>query len=182
MCVHKLVDQSIRVDQIDLNVWPGEGGHRCIYNLVRRAVPPSAGINLATMPRARRVAPIQDEDLVVRRDVTGTVPLLLSLKIRAHSTCFAQEEPQLLFSEQVPCHGSFSQPSPPAPRAEGAGSVGLHHRQPRPVCAAFTGKQGPVTSPAFPPAADPGNVPASAAGFPRRDRKSSGPVIFLPRS
>lgn len=48
MCVHKLVDQSIRVDQIDLNVWQGEGGHRCIYNLVRWAVPPPAGINSAT--------------------------------------------------------------------------------------------------------------------------------------
>lgn len=34
MCVHKLVDQSIRVDQIDLNAWQREGGHGCIYNLV----------------------------------------------------------------------------------------------------------------------------------------------------
>lgn len=56
MCVHKLVDQSIRVDQIDLNVWQGEGGHRCIYNLVRWAVPPSAGINLATAGGSKEAA------------------------------------------------------------------------------------------------------------------------------
>ena len=210
-------------------MWQGEGGHRCIYNLVRWAVPPPAGINLAMagsseevavpsagshnagagcllLLRACTVASIQDKDLVVQRQALCTMPLLLSQKIRAHRslfpallaapkraapTRFGQEEPQLLFSVQVPRHNSFSRLSPPAQPRRGwmhqsqkaAGKWGeLHHCQPHLMCMVFASKQAPVTSQAFPPAADPGNISTSTVGFPWRDRKSLGSVIFLPRS
>jgi len=64
-----------------------------------------------------------------------------------------------------------------------AGKQGeLHHSHPHLMCAVLASEQGPITSPAFPPAADPGNIPARTAGFPWRDGNSLGPAISLPRS
>lgn len=141
MCVHKLVDQPIRVDQIDLNVWQGEGGHRCIYSLVRWAVPPSAGINSATAGGSEEAAvpsagsrnagshPSRARIWWCRGKFFVPYPCFFSKKHKgawkpasclayspqwAAATGFGQEEPQLLFSVQVPHHSSFSRLSPPA--------------------------------------------------------------------
>lgn len=191
--MHKLVDQSIRVDQIDLNVWLGEGGHRCIYNLVRWAVPPSAGINLAalcpglqgcTHPgpgpagaeggcwcHALTALTAFPTDKGAQQPLSciacsprGAVPRALGRRNR--SSCFASGFPVMAPSPSSP-QQQKSRASPPPTSAH---VRGVHEQA------------GPCHLQAFPPAADPGTIPVSTVGFPRGDRKSSGPVIFLPRS
>lgn len=218
--MHKLVDQPIRVDQIDLNVWQGEGGHRCIYSLVQWAVPPSAGINSATAGGSEEAAvpstgsrnaglhPSRARIWWCRGKFFVPYPCFFSKKTRMHGSlspalltapnglqprALGRRNPSSCFL----CRFPVTAPSPGSPhqlshpgggcdgctRAKGSWEVG--RASPLPTSSHLQGihkQAAPATSQAFPPAADPGNIPASTVGFPWRTRKSLGPVVFLPRS
>lgn len=130
------------------------------------------------------------------REALYAMPLLLSPKIRVHTSLspalltacmiFGQEDPQVLLSLQVPLHSLLGL-SPPVQLCRGwmhqsqkaAGKWESFTAANHISCAS---KQDPATSLAFPPATDLGNISASTLGFPWRDGKSLGPVIFLPAS
>lgn len=117
-------------------------------------------------------------------------PALLTAPDGLHSWALGRRNPSSCFLGRF----SIPAPSPGSPHQHSltggmhqsqklAGKqLELHRCQPHLMCMVFTSRQAAVTSQAFPPAAGPGNFPASTVGFPWSDRKSLGPVISLPRS
>lgn len=120
--MHKLVDQSIRVDQIDLNAWQGEGGHRCICSLVWLAAPCSAWINSAVaggagcsrLCRAHTAASTQDKELVVQRGslchVLASFTESLSPALLTACMSFGRRTPGSCFPCRFPFTPSWGSP------------------------------------------------------------------------